>query len=85
MENHSVLETAILEMGRIKGENSFLPSEVAQWIYPQDWRYFMPELLDAMMALYKKGKIMVTLNGDPIDPKGKVEGPIRITLIEQTK
>lgn len=84
MESHSVLETAILEMGRIKGENSFLPSEVVQWIYPQDWSYFMPELLDSMMALYKKGKIMVTQNGNPIDSKEKVEGPVRITLILKT-
>jgi hypothetical protein len=82
MEQYAILETAILEMGRMKAGNSFLPSDVVKWVYPQDWSHFIPEVLSAMINLYLAGKIMVTQNGIPIDPEEKIYGPVRINLIQ---
>jgi hypothetical protein len=82
MEKYAILETAILEMGRMKAGCSFLPSDVVKWMYPQDWEHFIPEVLHAMMNLYLAGKIMVTQNGIPIDPEEKIHGLVQISLIQ---
>lgn len=54
-----ILETAILEMGRLKGGESFSPKEVIQWIFPQSWEYFIPEIMEEIMRLYQEGKISI--------------------------
>jgi len=84
MESYTLLETAILEMGRMKAGSSFLPSDVVKWIYPQDWKHFIPEVLDAMMSLYKAEKILITQNGIPVDPKEKIIDSVQITLKAKT-
>ncbi|ERM81591.1 hypothetical protein P872_20100 [Rhodonellum psychrophilum GCM71 = DSM 17998] len=56
----SILETAILEMGRLKGEKSFSPSEVIQWIFPQSWEHFIPEVMDEMMRLLEEGRVSLS-------------------------
>jgi hypothetical protein len=75
-----VLETAILEMGRIRGEASFCPSEVVRWIYPQDWKYFMEDIQCEMMRLYRAGKVTILQNKTPIDPDKIPSGPVRIRV-----
>jgi len=84
MESYTILETAILEMGRMKAGNSFLPSDVVKWIYPQDWEHFIPEVLDAMMSLYKAEKISITKNGIPVDSMEKIIDSVQITLKAKT-
>jgi hypothetical protein len=75
-ESPNILAIAILEMCRVKNGESFCPSEVVKWMYPQSWDYFMDDVLDEMMTLYRKGQIIVTENKIPIpvdsDPKGNL-------------
>lgn len=76
----SVLATAILQMGRMKKDESFTPEEVVQWIYPQHWQFFVLEVLEEMMDLYRKGKIRVICNGELV-PKDQIpKVPVRIML-----
>jgi hypothetical protein len=76
--SENILATAILQMGRMKKGNSFCPSEVVRWIYPQDWSYFMEDVHKAMMELYRQGKIDVIQEGKRVDPSKLPSGPIRI-------
>ena len=73
-----ILEIAILEMCRLKAGKSFSPTDVVQWIYPQHWHYFLSEVHDSMMQLYKAGKIIVLQNNDPLEQDTLSNGPITI-------
>lgn len=77
-DNSNILAVAIIEMCRIKKEESFCPSEVVKWIYPQSWKHFMDEVMEEMMILYKTGKIEVTQNQLPISTEGIPKGEVRI-------
>ncbi|MBD8489269.1 hypothetical protein IFO69_10980 [Echinicola sp. CAU 1574] len=56
----NILEIAILEMCRQKGEKSFSCDEVIQWMYPQDWEKFTKDIHLAAQGLKQKGKIMLS-------------------------
>lgn len=60
----NILEIAILEMGRQRGEEAFNCLEVIQWIYPQDWEHFTEEINESALVLKKKDKIIISENGD---------------------
>jgi len=77
----SILETAIMEMGRQRNGNNFCPSEIVRWMYPQDWREFMPDIQQEMMRLYNDGKIIVMQKGVPVEKGTKPVGPVRILVI----
>ena len=81
----SILQQAILEMGRLSQGASFSPSDVVKWVYPTSWEYFMMEVEEAMMELYRQGKISVTQGDSEIAKDLVPDGPLRITLIEKTK
>ena len=75
-----ILRVAILEMGRMRGEKSFCPSEVVRWLYPVDWRHFMPDIQIKMMELYKAGEITITQKGKPVPKEQIPKGPVRIVI-----
>ena len=76
-----ILEVAILEMGRTIPGGSFCPEEVVKWIYPQAWEHFLDEVNDAMMHLYKEGKVVVTREGVEV-PEDKVPcSGVKIKLV----
>lgn len=75
-----ILRVAILEMGRLRGDKSFCPSEVVRWLYPVDWRYFMPDVQAKMMELYNSGEVVVTQKGQPISKEQTPKGPVRINI-----
>lgn len=58
----NILEIAILEMCRLKKDECFSPADVVKWIYPQDWRFFLSDVEEAMMRLNRSGKIVVIEN-----------------------
>ncbi|WP_137403515.1 hypothetical protein [Echinicola rosea] len=60
----NILEIAILEMGRQKGDQVFSCEEVVQWLYPQDWRHFTTEILDTAKSLNENGKIILSETGE---------------------
>jgi hypothetical protein len=76
----SIIEIAILEMARIRKGASFCPSEVMRWMYPQDWRFFMDDVKEEMMRLYREGKISVTQKNEPVNPQNLPKGPVRIKM-----
>ncbi len=80
----NILRLAILEMIRMRGDSPFCPSEVVKWIYPNAWEHFMEEVRIEMMQLYQLGKIIVTHDGKPLNPKEKPAGAIRISGIRET-
>jgi len=80
LEIPSVFETAIMEMGRQRGDKSFCPSEIVRWMYPEDWRLFMDDVREVMMQLYRENKITVSQNGNPIEKEQIPHGPVRITV-----
>ena len=73
-----ILAVAIMEMCRVKKGESFCPSEVVKWIYPESWHHFMEEVTTEMMKLYQSGKIEVTQNHLPIPMEGIPKGEVRI-------
>ncbi len=81
----SILEQAILEMGRLSRGASFTPADVAQWLYPTSWEYFVEDVKDTMMELYREGKIAVTQSDHEISKEQIPEGPVRITVPVKTK
>lgn len=76
----SILETAIMEMGRQRNGNNFCPSEIVRWLFPQDWRQFMPDIQAEMMRLYDEDKIVVLQKGEPVEKGPVPRGPVRIKV-----
>ena len=61
-------------MGRLKKGGEFSPSEVLQWIFPEAWQYFIPDVLIEIERLHLDGKIVVKQNGlSPNFPLKSVE------------
>jgi hypothetical protein len=74
----NILEIAILEMCRLKRGESFSPAEVVQWIYPQDWQFFLTDLNEAMVQMHQAGKIIVMQDDLPLEQGVIPNGPLRI-------
>jgi hypothetical protein len=81
----SILEQAILEMGRLSRGASFAPCDVVKWVYPTSWQYFIDDVEEATMELYREGKIAVTQNDKEIAKDRLPNGPVRIRVVGQTK
>ncbi|GMQ24035.1 hypothetical protein Aoki45_07170 [Algoriphagus sp. oki45] len=80
-----ILKSAILDFCRRRNTSSFCPSEVVRSMYPEDWRLFMPDILEAMMELYREGLIQVTQKGLPVLPNEMPKGPVRISKVDKPK
>lgn len=74
-----------MEMGRLSRGASFSPSDVVRWVYPTSWEYFTEDVEEAMMELYREGKIAVTQNDREISKDCVPDGPVKITVPAQTK
>ncbi|GGZ17525.1 hypothetical protein GCM10007049_07620 [Echinicola pacifica] len=61
---NNILEIAILEMIRQKGEEAFSPLEIIKWIYPQDWCHFEEDILAVSAQMSEKGLIGLDMNGN---------------------
>ncbi|AWW32973.1 hypothetical protein DN752_24200 [Echinicola strongylocentroti] len=60
----TILEIAILEMGRQKGDMPFTCEDVVRWIYPQDWRHFKKDVQFTADHLEEKGRITLSGQGE---------------------
>lgn len=65
----------------MKKGQSFRPSEVIQWIFPEAWVHFIPEILSEIERLQKEGKIEVLQDGTSPEYPLKNEQGIIISLI----
>ncbi|WP_215225683.1 hypothetical protein [Echinicola shivajiensis] len=61
---NNILEIAILEMARQRGNTPFELYEVIKWIFPQDWQHFTSEIELAAHNLALIGKIDLTNSQD---------------------
>lgn len=61
---NNILEIAILEMARQKGNTPFELYEVIKWIFPQDWQHFTSEIESAAHNLALIGKIGLNYSQD---------------------
>lgn len=78
-ESQNILAIAIMEMGRMKKGQSFSPSEVVKWIYPESWDHFMDDVMEEVMLLDQMGKIEVTQNQIQVSTEAVPVGEVRIT------
>lgn len=80
-----VLRVAILDFCYRRKEKSFCPSEVLRRMFPEDWKLFMPDIREVMMAMYREGLIQVSQRGVPVDPFKTPKGPVRISGVSKPK
>jgi hypothetical protein len=80
----NILEIAILEMCRLKKDESFSPTDVVKWIYPQHWDHFISEAKEAMIELHRLGKIIVMENNETDTPTKMTELSFRIKAKPKT-
>lgn len=80
----NILALAIMEMCRMRKGQSFCPSDVGKWLYPNDWEFFLADIRKEMMHLYREGKVLVTQYGKPILPDVSPTGPVRISAVPKT-
>ncbi len=65
-------------MGRLKKGEFFNPLEVIQWIFPQDWKHFIPELNEEVEKLMHEGEIQFAEDGETAFPLDLEKNTIRI-------
>jgi len=61
----SIFELAFLEMGRLKKGQEFSPLEVLQWIFPEAWEHFVPDVILEIERMHQDGKILIKQYGFP--------------------
>ncbi|WP_376883479.1 hypothetical protein [Belliella marina] len=83
-QNIPILEIAILEMARVRKGRSFSPVEVLEWIFPQDWVHFLPEIVSETIRMQEEGKISIDSNLSLVGLDEKMIGEIRISLNPKT-
>lgn len=79
---NSILETGIMEMGRQSNGKPFKATDVLKWIYPEDWRHFMPDIQEEITRLKELNKICITQDYGVPPMKGEVEGDVWIIVIQ---
>ncbi|NRA67733.1 MAG: DUF2256 and DUF3253 domain-containing protein [Pseudobacteriovorax sp.] len=76
----SDIERAILELSQARWmdqEKTCCPSEIAQRLYPDNWRAQMERVRQAARRLAHQQKIDILQHGKQVDPSD-IKGPIRI-------
>lgn len=76
---NSLSETILTTATQRGPEKSTCPSEIAREMFPDDWRKHMQEVRDAAVDLHKKGKVVITQKGQPVDVDN-IKGPVRIKI-----
>ena len=81
MHHYEKIETTILSTAIHRGaEKSTCPSEIARMLFPDGWRRHMKDVLGVAIDLHKKGSIVITQKGIPVDVEN-IRGPVRIKII----
>ncbi|MGM9478070.1 DUF3253 domain-containing protein [Pedobacter sp. GSP4] len=81
MEQGSAIAEKIILLAMERGASkSICPSEIARFLFPDDWRAHMGEVVASAIELERQGKIMITQKGVPVDPV-QIRGPIRLKFI----
>lgn len=81
--NHerSTISQAIIAMATERGtDKTICPSEVARFMFPDNWRKYMDEVREAAVDLQRQGKVAITQKGEPVDVND-IKGPVRIKIV----
>lgn len=82
MQHYQEISAAILSTAIHRGaEKSTCPSEIARMLFPDDWRGHMRRVLAVAIDLHKRGDIVITQRGVPVDVE-HIKGPVRFTMGE---
>ncbi|MBW8683132.1 DUF3253 domain-containing protein [Chitinophaga rhizophila] len=80
MHHNSVISKQIIATVTQRGpDKSTCPSEIARMLFPDNWRNYMQQVRDVAIELQKKGLVIITQKGAPVDIND-FKGPIRIKL-----
>ncbi|TDE15613.1 DUF3253 domain-containing protein [Dyadobacter psychrotolerans] len=81
MQHYEKIASTILSTAIHRGaEKSTCPSEIARMLFPGGWRTHMKDILAVAIDLHKKGSVVITQKGIPVDVKD-IKGPVRIKII----
>lgn len=75
----SKIEAAILAMAAERAPKTLCPSDVARRLESDEdaWRALMPKVREVAQRLAKRGEVVVTQRGEPVDAVS-ARGPVRI-------
>ena len=81
MQHRDKIAATILSTAIHRGaEKSTCPSEIARMLFPDDWRKHMKDVLGVAIDLHKKGSVVITQKGTPVDVND-IKGPVRIKIV----
>lgn len=81
MQQYEQIATTILTTAIHRGaEKSTCPSEIARMLFPDSWRNHMKDVLKVAIDLHRKGSVVITQKGTPVDVK-HIKGPVRIKIV----
>jgi hypothetical protein len=63
-----VLRTAIFQLMHRKKKEGFMPAEVVQQLYPEDWELFLPDLYDTLIAMHQADLVDLIIEGKSVNP-----------------
>jgi len=63
-----VLRTAIFQLMQRRKKEGFMPAEVVQQLYPEDWEVFLPDLYDTLIAMHQAGLVDLMIDGKSVKP-----------------
>jgi hypothetical protein len=79
-----VLRTAIFQLMHQRKNEGFMPAEVVQRLYPEDWEVFLPDLYDTLIAMHQAGLVDLMIEGKSVNPspenfeKLKIQQPSKL-------
>ncbi|GGM86534.1 hypothetical protein GCM10010967_18530 [Dyadobacter beijingensis] len=80
MQYYDKIAATILSTAIHRGaEKSTCPSEIARMLFPDDWRRHMKDVLAVAIDLHKKGSVVITQKGTPVDVQN-IKGPVRVRI-----
>lgn len=80
MQHYEEIATTILSTATHRGaEKSTCPSEIARMLFPDNWRNHMQDVREVATDLHKKGSVVITQKGVPVDVE-HMKGPVRIKI-----
>jgi Fe2+ or Zn2+ uptake regulation protein len=63
-----VLRTAIFQLMQRRKKEGFMPAEVVQQLYPEDWEVFLPDLYDTLITMHQAGLVDLMIDGKSVKP-----------------
>lgn len=76
------LEAALLALAEHRAPRTTCPSDAARAVGGADWRDLLDRTRELARALARRGDVVITQRGVPLDPDAPWRGPVRVGLAE---